>query len=94
MKKTEIAAVILIGVLVALGSYWALDAIAGDPFKKPESIQYMDPISDKLADPDPELFNRDAINPTVEVTVGKEDEQTGGEAGDSTTDDEGTEETQ
>lgn len=72
MKKTEIAAVVLIAALVALASYFALDAIAGDPFKRTENVQYADAISERLEEPNPEVFNRKAINPTVEVTIGSD----------------------
>jgi hypothetical protein len=72
MKQTDIAAVILIAVLATLGAYWAVDQAFGDPFKKVEKVEYMDAVSDGLTEPDSEVFNRKAINPTVEVTIGQD----------------------
>jgi hypothetical protein len=99
MKKTEIAAVIFIGVLVAMGFYFLLDTVAQDPFKKTANVEYMDAISNQLAEPDVEVFNREAVNPTVEVEIGKDGEPVTPEGGGSSTETDdtvvsGTEETE
>lgn len=71
MKKTDIAAVILISVISTLIAYFVGNAVLGDPNEEHVTVTYMDVISDSVAQPDPEVFNPEAVNPTVEVFVGK-----------------------
>ena len=72
MKKTDIAMVILIaGVGVAIG-YIAASNISF--LKVPKSgakVQTIREISSDVEKPNPAIFNKNAINPTVEVFVGQ-----------------------
>jgi hypothetical protein len=72
MKKTAIAAIILVAGLVGFASYYLFDFFLGDPFERQFAVEYMDTVSDRLNDPNPELFNREAINPTVEISIGED----------------------
>ncbi len=72
MKKTDIAMIIFIASIAVMAAF----AIANNvPFlqvsKKGESVPTIEVISSKVADPDPKVFNSDAINPTVETFIGK-----------------------
>lgn len=71
MKKTDLAMIVFIA---AVGIMLAYAIAVNIPFLKvPEDgikVQTVDKISAEIADPDKEIFNSEAINPTVEVVVG------------------------
>ena len=71
MKQSDIITIVLISTIGMLVAYFAGNAILGDPNMESVTYKVVDPIiSSELMEPDPELFNEEAINPTVEVTVG------------------------
>jgi len=74
MKKTEIAAVVLIAMLVIGGGYYLSNLVFGDPFDSTASVEYMDKLEDGIVDPSVEVYNINAVNPTVTVCIGKDDE--------------------
>lgn len=82
MKKTDIAMIILIASFSMIVSYFVTKSIMGDASNKAVVVKVAEPISSDIADPDPRIFNSDAINPTVEVTIGSDDGS--GDTGDST----------
>lgn len=71
MKQSDIFTLILIAGIGTLAAFFACQAILGDPdaasvkFKTVNRV-----ISSELVQPDAEVFNSTAINPTVEVYVG------------------------
>lgn len=71
MKKTDIAMIILIASVAVIGAFFVGNSL---PFLKPSEegvkVKTIDPITAEIEEPDPEVFNKDAINPTVEVVVG------------------------
>lgn len=72
MKQSDIFTLILVAGIGVLASYFLCNMLLGDPdeakveFKTVSSV-----ISSSVANPDPEIFNIHAINPTVEVYVGQ-----------------------
>lgn len=73
MKKTDVAMIILIaGVGVMLAYFIAVNI----PFLKvPEEgvkVKTIPKITSDITEPNPDVFNKDAINPTVEVIVGSD----------------------
>lgn len=70
MKKTDIAMIILIASVSILVAYFVAKGIFGDSAVKSVKVDTTDPISAQLVQPDPAVFNSNAINPTVEVTIG------------------------
>jgi hypothetical protein len=71
MKKTDIAMIILIASMSVLVAYFIAGALP--VFKsnqEPVKVKTVDTISSEVDDPDPSIFNKDAINPTVEVLIG------------------------
>lgn len=75
MKRTEVAMIILIASISALVSYFVANAIVGDSQSEAVTVKTADPISDEVPAPDERIFNKDAVNPTVEVYIGGEGEQ-------------------
>ena len=71
MKKTDLAMIILIASVSVMLAYGIVSAI---PILKPSTkavqVKTIEPYTSKVEDPDPAVFNRDAINPTVDVTIG------------------------
>lgn len=71
MKQSDIFTLVLIAGIGTLAAFFLCNAIMGDPdlatteFKTLSSV-----IDNKLVEPDPEIFNGHAINPTIEVYVG------------------------
>ena len=70
MKNTDIAAIIMIALASTALAYFLGNVFFGDPNDESVTVSYMDPIESTIAQPDPEVFNAEAINPTVEVFVG------------------------
>lgn len=71
MKKTDIAMIILIASMSVLVAYFIAGALP--IFKsnqEPVKVKTVDTISAKVDEPNPSIFNKDAINPTVEVLIG------------------------
>lgn len=70
MKQSDLITIIIMGVSGVLVSFFAVNAILGNPSDKTKEIKNIEVVSADLAEPDPEIFNEDAINPTIEVYVG------------------------
>lgn len=71
MKQSDIISLILIAGIGTLAAFFACNAILGDPDKATTEFTTINKVITKdLADPDPEIFNAYAINPTIEVYVG------------------------
>ena len=72
MKKSNIAMIILIASISVLVSYFVTKAIIGDAVSEPVKVKTAESISKEITMPDPLIFNKEAINPTVEVTIGND----------------------
>ncbi len=70
MKTSDYITVGFIAVFVTVLSYFAVNAILGDPEEWSVSFDSMREASGELVEPSKEIFNASAINPTVEVYVG------------------------
>lgn len=71
MKKTDIAMIILIASVSMLIAYFAISAIPGlQSVNKPVSVKTASPISSDIGQPDGSVFHDGAINPTIPVTIG------------------------
>jgi len=71
MKSTDIAMIILIASISVGVAFGIVSAIPGlkvsdDPVK----VKTIEEYTSSVAEPDPKVFNKDAINPTVDVTIG------------------------
>ena len=71
MKNTDIAMIILIASISVGLAYGAVSAIPGLKLSsEPVTIKTIEKYEPGLDEPDPDVFNKDAINPTVDVTIG------------------------
>lgn len=71
MKKNDIALLILASVGSVLIAYFLSDSIFGKPGDRRESVPTFNLITSDLAQPRDDIFNKNAINPTVEIEVGE-----------------------
>lgn len=72
MKKTDIAMIILIASVSVLVSYFVVSSLP--IFKdanKPQSVPVTTKVDPTVGEVDKTVFNKDAINPTVEVIIGE-----------------------
>lgn len=69
MKRSEIAMIVLIASLSMLLTFTLAQSLLGDKVKRKASVEQATKISKDLEKPAKRVFNKDAINPTVEVCV-------------------------
>ncbi|MDB5177329.1 MAG: exported protein of unknown function [Candidatus Saccharibacteria bacterium] len=70
MKSSDIAAIILIAAISVGAAYFVADAVIGKPSNQSVKVRTTTAISADIQQPDSGIFNKDAINPTVEVVIG------------------------
>ena len=70
MRQSDIFTVIAVAIVGVIVSALLLNMILGNPDEKSVSFKTVAVIESSLENPDPEIFNPEAINPTVEVYIG------------------------
>jgi len=70
MKKSDIAMIILIASVSVLIAYFIAKAVIGDVSNESVQVKTAERITAEVTEPDPSIFNSNAINPTVEVIIG------------------------
>lgn len=75
MKRNEIALILVIVGLVVLVTYSVANALFGQAALQPTNVKKADSIGTSVATPDPTVFNKDAINPAVTITIGDQANQ-------------------
>lgn len=70
MKQSDIFTIVIIALVGTLAAFFGVSSFLGDPDKASVEIVTVQAVSASLTEPDSELFNSYAINPTVEVYVG------------------------
>lgn len=71
MKKSDLAMIILIASASVMIAFFVVRAIPF--FSAPDEgaeVPAIERISENLESPDPTVFNREAINPTVQSVIG------------------------
>lgn len=70
MKTSDIALVIFIAALSVILSAWIGSMVLGNPSERFETVTYAHEISSSVTEPDIEIFNPYAKNPSYEVYYG------------------------
>ena len=70
MNKNNFAILIFIVVVAAGISYAVGSAVLGKRANKPIDVETAQAISSDIVAPEPSVFTSDAINPTVQITIG------------------------
>lgn len=71
MKRTDVAMIVFIASISVLLSYFVAKTVLGDARNEAVTVKTVDAISKDVANPDERVFNKDAVNPTVEVYIGE-----------------------
>ncbi len=71
MKKNDIALLVFIVSLTAVLTYFVGKLVIGEPRTRNVMVEVVTPINPDVTQPSPAVFNKDAINPTVPITIGK-----------------------
>lgn len=71
MKKTDIAMIVLIASLSALFAYFIAQAVIGEPKQEATQVKTIESMRSDIQQPSSSVFNKKAINPTVERETGK-----------------------
>ena len=70
MKKTDIAMVILIASVTVIIAFVVGNQITFlKPPEKGQKVKTIEKISGTVTEPDPKVFNAEAINPTVQTVI-------------------------
>ena len=82
MKKSDIAMIILIASISIVVAYFVVKSIPiFQTSSEPKQVSTFQEISSDVDEPDETVFNDDAINPTVEVFIGGNSDQTNPQPG-------------
>lgn len=74
MKKSDIAMIILIASISMIAAYFVVQSLpVFQNTNEPQKVKTFEQVSADVDEPDPEVFNSEAINPTVEVFIGGND---------------------
>lgn len=69
MKKTDLAMIVFIASISILVAYFAGKALFGDVYDGSTKVKTIDKIDSSIVEPDPAIFNTNAINPAVQVQI-------------------------
>ena len=70
MKRSDIATIATIALISMIAAYLLTSMFLGKSNSGIVKVDTMVPVTSEIAEPDPTVFNKDAINPTVEVIIG------------------------
>ncbi|NCQ54024.1 hypothetical protein COV88_03765 [Candidatus Saccharibacteria bacterium CG11_big_fil_rev_8_21_14_0_20_41_19] len=69
MKKTDIAMLILIASVSVLVAFFVAKGIFGDVYTGTAKVKTIDKIDSVIVEPSADIFNKNAINPAVQVQI-------------------------
>ena len=70
MKRSEMALIILVVAVSLFSSYFLLNALLGKPDESSMEVKTIEPLASEAVKPNKNVFNSEAINPTVEIIIG------------------------
>lgn len=69
MKKTDIAMIILIATVCVLVAFFVTRGVLGSPGDETVNVKTIERIETSITPPDESIFNKDAINPAIQVQI-------------------------
>ena len=69
MKKSDIAMIILIASVSVLVSFFVVKSIFGGVYTGTARVKTIDSIDSTIVEPSSDVFNKNAINPAVQVQI-------------------------
>jgi len=73
MKKADIAMIVLIATISVVTSIFLAKMVFGDVYKGTAQVKTIEKITSDIEKPNGDIFNKGAINPTVQVDIVKTD---------------------
>lgn len=73
MKQSDIGTLIVVASASVIVAYFTANAVIGSPTAEPQTVRTTTEITQNIVEPDSTIFNKDAINPTVEVVIGEKE---------------------
>ena len=78
MKKTDIAMIVIIASISVLATFFIAKAIVGDSYTGNTKVKTVEKIDSSIIEPSSDIFNKDAINPAVQVQINETSGSTSG----------------
>jgi hypothetical protein len=75
MKKTDWAMIVMIVIFAGVISYLLANALLPAPNKDPQTVPTAEAITSGVDTPSNKIFNSNAINPTVRITIGGQNDK-------------------
>ena len=69
MKKTDVAMIVLIASFSMLIAYFVANSFFGNMSTTGEKVDTVDAINSTIVEPSSTIFNKNAINPAVDVQI-------------------------
>ncbi|MEI6228568.1 MAG: hypothetical protein WCP11_00875 [Candidatus Saccharibacteria bacterium] len=69
MKKTDIAMIIFIASFSVVVAFFVAKGLLGDVYNGSAKVKTVDKIDSSIVAPSPDIFNKNAINPAVQVQI-------------------------
>lgn len=69
MKKADIAMIVLIASVSVVIAFFIARAIFGDVYSGTAKVKTIDVIDSSIIQPSSDIFNKNAINPAVQVEI-------------------------
>lgn len=77
MKKSDIAMIILIASVSVLVAYFVASSVFGGLSGETARVKTIEPIDATIVEPSSDIFNKNAINPAVQVQINSTQTQPG-----------------
>lgn len=69
MKKSDIAMIIIVASISVMVAFFVAKAIFGDVYTGSAKVKTIESTTSEIDEPSAEIFNKDAINPAVQVQI-------------------------
>jgi len=69
MKKTDIAMIILIASISVIVAFFVAKGVLGDVYNGTAKVKTIEKIDSSIVEPSSDIFNKNAINPAVQVQI-------------------------
>lgn len=69
MKKSDIAMIIFIASVSVIVAFFVARTLLGNAYSGSATVKTIDLIDSSIVAPSPDIFNKNAINPAVQVQI-------------------------
>ena len=69
MKKTDVTLIIMIATISVITAFFIARSVFGDVYSGKATVKTIEAISSSVEEPSTDVFNKDAINPSVRVQI-------------------------